>query len=86
MREKNGVAVRIGNKGRVIVPKRMREALGLEIGDTVFLQCDTKYNQLHLAPAINPFDIIAKQAMNEYKEGYTRTLEEYTKENDISLE
>lgn len=79
------VAVRIDNKGRVTLPKSMREALGLKIGDTVFLKCEPEDKQVRLAPAVSPFDILAEHAVREYKEGRTKTVEEYAREHGIRL-
>ncbi len=80
------VTVKIDNKGRVTLPKNMRKALGVEIGDTIFLKLDPGDKQLCLAPAINPFDILAKHAIEEYREGRTKTIEEFARERNIPNE
>ena len=85
MNSLNEIAVRVDNKGRVTLPKKMREALGLKVGDTVFLKCEAENNQLLLAPAVSPFDILAGHAIKEYKEGSTVTIEEYAKKQGIGL-
>ncbi|HHZ04989.1 MAG TPA: AbrB family transcriptional regulator, partial [Acetomicrobium hydrogeniformans] len=41
--------------------------------------------RLQIAPAVSPFDALAEEAVKEYKEGRTRTIEEYAKEKDIPL-
>jgi AbrB family looped-hinge helix DNA binding protein len=73
------VAVRIDNKGRVTLPKNMRDALGVKIGETVFLKYDPEDKQVRLAPAISPFDVLAEHAVEEYHTGRTKTIEEFAK-------
>ncbi|MBC7341911.1 MAG: AbrB/MazE/SpoVT family DNA-binding domain-containing protein [Clostridia bacterium] len=85
MANTNEVAVRIDNKGRVTLPKSIRQALGLKTGDTVFLKYEPKDNQVRLAPAVSPFDILAEHAIREHKEGCTKTVEEYAREHGIRL-
>lgn len=79
------VAVRIDNKGRVTLPKSMRRTLGVDIGDIVFLKYDPRNNQVRLAPAVSPFDILAEHAIREHKDGRTKTVEEYAQEHGICL-
>jgi AbrB family looped-hinge helix DNA binding protein len=73
------VTVKIDNKGRVTLPKYMRDALGIKIGDTVFLKYDPGDKQVRLASAISPFDILAEQAIEEYHAGRTKPIEEFAK-------
>jgi AbrB family looped-hinge helix DNA binding protein len=83
MANTNQVAAKIDNKGRVTLPKNIRVALGVEIGDTVFLKYEPEDKQVHLARAISPFDILAEHAVKEYLDGRTKTIEEFTKEQNI---
>jgi AbrB family looped-hinge helix DNA binding protein len=86
MADTKEVAVRIDDKGRVTLPRSIRKALGVEAGDTLFVRYDPKDNQLRIAPAVSPFDVLAEEAVKEYKEGRSRTIEEYVKEHDIRLD
>ena len=70
-------AARMDDKGRVTLPKDMREALGVGAGDTVFFRYDPQNNQLRIAPAKSPFDVLAERAVKEYKGGRTKAIEEY---------
>lgn len=85
MTEVNQAVVKIDNKGRVTLPKHMREALGLETGDAVFLKYEPGKKQLRLAPAVSPFDVLAEHAVKEYQKGRTRTIEEFAEEHNIKL-
>lgn len=86
MADKNQAAVRVDDKGRVTLPKKIREALGVEPGDTVFLKYEPKNGQVRLAPAVNPFDVLAEHAAEEHREGRTKTLEEYAREHGVRLD
>jgi len=77
--EAKEVAVRIDDKGRITLPKSIRKALGIKAGDTLFFKYDPQSNRLQIAPAVSPFDALAEEAVKEYKEGRTRTVEEYAK-------
>lgn len=85
MTPKTEVAVRVDEKGRVTLPKNIREALGLEAGDTLFVKYDPESKQVRLALALNPFDVLAEHAINEHRDGRTRTIDEFAREHDIRL-
>jgi len=78
-------AARIDHKGRVTLPKDMREALGVGAGDTVFFRYDPQNNQLRIAPAKSPFNVLAERALGDYEEGRTKTVEEYAEGHNIRL-
>jgi len=64
------VAVRLDNKGRISIPLSIRKHLGMEPGDTFFLE--TKGEQIHVVKGINPFDHLADDALEEHRAGQTR--------------
>jgi antitoxin PrlF len=69
-------SLKIDKKGRISIPRQLREKAGLEPGDTVFLEFDDKTGTFQLKKAINPFDILAMEALREYEAGETRSLDE----------
>jgi len=67
---------RVDNKGRVTLPRSIREAWGLKTGDMVFFRYDSKNNKVQIAPAVSPFDILAEHAIEKNKQERTKTAEE----------
>jgi AbrB family looped-hinge helix DNA binding protein len=80
------IPLKIDNKGRVSIPKQLRERAGLEPGDALFLEYDESSNTFHLKKAINPFDILALEALREYEAGETRSLDEVMAELGVEPE
>ncbi|MFQ5793987.1 MAG: AbrB/MazE/SpoVT family DNA-binding domain-containing protein [Candidatus Bipolaricaulia bacterium] len=78
------VSVRVDQKGRLMIPKMIREDLDIKLGDTFFLQREGKV--LCYARPENPFDALALHAEKEYHEGRTRSLREFAQEHDIPLD
>jgi antitoxin PrlF len=78
------VAVRIDSKGRLTLPRKEREALGLTPGATVFVQREG--DVLRLAKAENPLDGLALQALEEYRAGRTRRLRDFAREEKIPVD
>jgi looped-hinge helix DNA binding domain, AbrB family len=62
-------AVKIDNKGRVTLPKNIREALGLETGDTVFLKYEPEKKAGAAGPSFKPFDVLAEHAIKDTETG-----------------
>jgi len=54
-------AVRLDEKGRVSLPRELREDLALHPGDTLFIERDGA--TLRLAKALNPFESAAAEAL-----------------------
>jgi AbrB family looped-hinge helix DNA binding protein len=71
------VSIKIDAKGRLSIPVEIREELGIEPGDVFFIDADPAHGLLHLAKAIDPFDGLAAHAVEAYRAGRTRTLDEY---------
>ncbi len=78
--------VRVDAKGRVTLPKAIRDELSIQDGTPFFVKFIKGEGVVILAPAINPFDILAEQAMEEYKAGKTTNIEEYAKNHGIDLD
>jgi len=80
MADRKETFARVDNKGRITLPKSIREAWKLKTGDTVFFRYDSKNGRVQIAPAVSPFDILAEHAIEEYEQERTKTVEEYVDE------
>jgi AbrB family looped-hinge helix DNA binding protein len=78
--------VKADAKGRISLPKAIRDELNVKEGTPFFVKFIRGKRVIILAPAINPFDILAEQAMEEYKGGKTTSIEEYAKNHGINLD
>lgn len=78
MPEPRPISVRVDEKGRITLPARLRQALSLESGDTLFVRL--RGDILELTKAENPFDALARHALKEYREGRTRDLREIARD------
>jgi AbrB family looped-hinge helix DNA binding protein len=76
--------VRIDDRGRISVPNQVRKAWNLERGDTLFVM--DYGDKLVVRKAINPFDVLAEDAVREYKEGKTQDVRSFAKEQGIDLD
>lgn len=78
--------LKIDSKGRISIPKRYRELIGLQPGDAMFLEVDEETGTLQIRKAINPFDILALDALRQYEAGETRSLDEIMAELGVEPE
>lgn len=76
--------VRVDAKGRLTIPTRFRQELGIEPGDIFFL--DAEDGVLRFAKVENPFDILAEHGMAEYRAGRSKSLRDFAKENGFTLD
>ena len=79
----------IDAKGRLSIPRAMRDKLGLRAGDTVFFTVDYTDDDvpyLRMAKAVNPLammlDALAEDAIRAYERGETIPLEQAWAELD----
>lgn len=72
------VTTKLDNKGRISIPTSIREKLGLESGDVMFL--DVQNMVLRVAKATNPFDALIEEAVEEFEAGETRSLRNFAKD------
>ncbi len=73
-------------KGRLTIPRRIHKELRIEPGDTFFVEADGENAVLRYAKAENPFDTLARHALEAYRFGRTRDLRAFAAENGIDLE
>jgi antitoxin PrlF len=78
-------AIKVDDKGRLTIPRTLRKELGIEPGDTMFVEREPNGVVLRYAKAENPFDGLARHAEQEYRAGRTKSLRDFASENDISL-
>ncbi|MHB1629713.1 MAG: AbrB/MazE/SpoVT family DNA-binding domain-containing protein [Bacilli bacterium] len=57
--------LRLDARGRLILPRDIREALHWEPGDVVYLHREE--NGLYIIKGVNPFDALAEQTLREYE-------------------
>lgn len=77
---------RVDSKGRLLLPRKVRDSLSLNTGDTLFLHYESKSGIVRLAKASNPFDVLAKEAEKEFQAGKTVDIREYAKKRGIALD
>jgi AbrB family looped-hinge helix DNA binding protein len=75
---------RLDSKGRIMLPKRVRDHLGLHPGDTLFLELTDL--TLRCAKAPNPFDRLAEHAVEQHKAGKTAKLRDIIRSEQLDGE
>jgi AbrB family looped-hinge helix DNA binding protein len=76
-RRSHSVAVvRVDDRGRITIPKKIREELDIEEGDTCFI--DFEDHSFHIVRGENPFAVLARDALKQHEQGRTVTFEEAT--------
>jgi AbrB family looped-hinge helix DNA binding protein len=78
------LTVKVDAKGRLSIPRDLREALGIQPGDTLFVERDGE--MLRYAKAENPFDTLVQHALEERQAGRTKRLRDFAGENKIALD
>ena len=74
-------AVTIDSKGRLSIPKELREELRLDPGDVLFLEREG--DTLRLAKAINPLATAVAEGLAEYRAGRKIALERLAKKHGV---
>lgn len=75
---KGTISAKVDNKGRLALPLDLRELMHIEPGDVFFIKPE-KNDILKLARAENPFEFLAKHAIEESRKGKTISLDDYEK-------
>lgn len=65
--------VKVDDKGRIQLPKKDREAHGIQPGSRLAIEWEG--DVLRVIPVPNPFDALADEALAEYRAGATRRLQ-----------
>ena len=77
-------AVKVDAKGRLSIPRPLRDALDIHPGDTLFVDRDGML--LRYAKAENPFDLLADQAVTDWRSGRTVSLRDLAAAEDVALD
>ena len=77
--------VRVDDRGRIILPKHFREQMGVNAGDTLFVRYSPKLRGLEMLKAINPFDMLAEKALQDYRAGKTISIDDLADKLGIDL-
>jgi AbrB family looped-hinge helix DNA binding protein len=78
------LSVKVDAKGRLSIPGTLREELGIQPGDTLFVQIED--GMLRYAKAENPFDILVQHSLSERRAGRSKRLRDIAAENEIALD
>jgi AbrB family looped-hinge helix DNA binding protein len=80
------LTAKVDAKGRVSIPQRIREELEIGPGDTLFVEFDEEQKVLRYAKAQNPFEALARHAIEEWRSGRTRSIHDFAAEHGIDLD
>ncbi len=78
------IPVRLDDRGRILIPRTIREALRAEPGDVFFIQQDE--NGMRIMKGEDPFDALADDAIREDDAGETISFDEILRREGISLD
>lgn len=76
-------STRMDSKGRLLLPRRVRDTMELKAGDTLFLRYESESGIVRLAKAPNPFDVLAEEAEREYEAGGTVSIRDHAKKRGL---
>lgn len=71
------ITVKVDAKGRLSIPRELREELDIKPGDMLFVEREEGRAVLRYAVAENPFDVLAEHAEEEYRAGNTCSLRSF---------
>jgi AbrB family looped-hinge helix DNA binding protein len=80
------LTAKVDAKGRVSIPQRIREDLEIGPGDTLFVEYDAEQKVLRYAKAENPFEALARHAIEEWRSGRTRSIYDFAAVHGIDLD
>ncbi len=67
--------VKVDDRGRITLPKSMRQNLEIKKGETLFARREGQNIEL-AKTEINPFGVLAEHAAQEHQKGETRIIRE----------
>lgn len=79
-------AVTVDAKGRLSIPSELRDELGIEPGDILFVEREDGNNVLRYAKATNPFDLLVESAAAELHAGKTKNARQIAGELGAKLD
>jgi AbrB family looped-hinge helix DNA binding protein len=71
------IPLTVDNKGRLTIPKSIREALHIKNGDVMFLRFNSKEGVVQITRAVqNPIEVLSQYADRELEAGRTKNIRE----------
>lgn len=67
-------AARVDERGRITIPKKVREALDIQEGDTCFINFEENY--VRVVRGENPFEVLSRDAADQDERGETFSFED----------
>ncbi len=80
------MAAKVDSRGRLFLPRRLRDSMQLSAGDTLSLEYEPDSGIMRLTKATSPLAILAGEAKKEFGAGKTMNIREYARKRGDSGE
>jgi len=85
MMSEDKIVAKVDKKGRITLPKKVREETGIYKGEVLFIETDL--GQVKLTRAVeDPIAKLKDYTEKQYKSGKTKNLRDYAKDKGIELD
>lgn len=75
---------KVDQKGRITLPKKIREEAGIKAGEVLFINAAQGYVEL-IRVVENPLEKLKNYTEKEFNEGRTKNIRQYAREKGINI-